>query len=442
MPRRSRRALLELLGSGTAALLAGCQADPSTDATERSSPTDTSTAATTATASDTPSDTATDAVSETPESTDCATVSRPELAWPVSRRSPARDGFVAAPAGFEDAPSFAWEAESSVPEDSYASARYGRPVVGDGRVYLVNLLDKGPQVPLYGHVHALDAGRGDRQWTSERLRSPSAPVIWNDLAVVVTEDEPHESLVIAFDRADGTRRWTRGFETLETGFVAADDHLYLAMEEASDRGTVQALAADGSTVWQRVGAFADHVNVAPVVGPDTIYVTTREGRLHALSRDDGTTAWTYKFQHPTEQRPFVTDLVATDCAVLAVVEGAVVALDDSGTRAWQVDGDHGPLATDGEVVYVGAILGGGEHELRVLDAATGEVRSSVGGPLQTYSPQVVTDTRVYVNFDEGTAALDRSDGTERWRTDRSMDDLALANGTLYGTTGKTLLALR
>ena len=46
------------------------------------------------------------------------------------------------------------------------------------------------------------------------------------------------------------------------------------------------------------------------------------------------------------------------------------------------------------------------------------------------------------SLDEGVAALDRTDGTERRRTDRSMDDLALADGTLYGTAGETLLALQ
>lgn len=442
MSRRSRRALLELLGTGTAALLAGCGADPSTDPTERSSPTASSTATKTATASETPTDTPTDTPVETPESTECATVTRPELAWPVTRRSPARDGFVAAPAGFEEPPSFEWEAEPSVPEDSTATPGYGRPVVAGDMVYLVNQLNQGPQRPMYGHVHALDAGSGDRQWTSDRLRSPTTPVVWKDLAVVVCEDEPYESLVVAFDRADGTRRWTRGFEAQDTGFVAADDHLYLALEETTDRGTVRAFAPDGATVWQRGGSFDDHVNEGPTVGSDRVYVATREGQLHALARDDGTTAWTHTFQHPTEPRPYVTDLVVTDCAVLAVVEGAVIALDDGGTRAWQVDGDHGPLATDGADVYVIARLGDGEREFRALDAATGEVDWRVGGPIEAYVPPVVAGDDVYVSLDEGVAALDRSDGSERWRTERSMDDLALADGTLYGTTAPTLLALR
>ncbi len=173
MPRRSRRALLELLGSGTAALLAGCQTGSTTDtptvrSTPTASPTDTPT--NTEPETDTPSPTGTLGAAE------CDVISRPNAAWPVPRRSPARDGYVADPSGFEEAPSLIWEAEPTAPDDSTASPRYGRPVVAHGEVYLANLLDQGPQRPLYGHVHALDADSGERQWASERFRSLSTPV--------------------------------------------------------------------------------------------------------------------------------------------------------------------------------------------------------------------------------------------------------------------------
>jgi outer membrane protein assembly factor BamB len=436
MPCRSRRALLELLGSGTAALLAGCQTDSST---ERSTPT-ASPETPTATASET--EPGTETPTETPGEVDCAAVSRPEAAWPVPRRSPTRDGYVVDTNGFETAPAFAWEAEPSAHDDSYASPSYGQPVVAGDGLYLTNELDKGPQRPTYGHVHALDAGSGDRRWASERLLSPSHPVVWGDLAVVVAEDEALDAMVVAFDRAEGNRRWTREFAARDSWFVTAGDHLFLALEEDSDRGTVRALADDGSTVWSREGAFADHVNVGPTVGPDTVYVATRDGRLHALARDDGTTIWTHRFQDPTERRPYVTDLIATDCSAVTVVEGVVKALDDGGTLVWEVAGDHGPMATDGETVYVATDLGGGEQEVRALSAATGDVRWTVQGSVATFQPPVVAGDAVYVRFDESIVALDRADGTERWRTDGALGSLALADGALYGTTRRTLLALR
>lgn len=440
MPRHSRRALLGLLGSGTATLLAGCQTEAPVESPTRRSTTAPPTEPPTATDSET--GTGTDAPTATSDGGVCDAVSRPGEAWPVPRRSPARDGYVVEGDGFEAAPAFAWAVEPSTHDDSHAHPSYGTPVVAGDELYLTNSLDKGPERPMYGHLHALAAGSGERLWASERLRSPSHPVVWGDLAVVVAEDEDLETVVVAFDRADGTRRWTREFAARGGGFVAAGDHLYVALEEESDRGTVRALADDGTTVWSREGALADHVNRGPTVGTDTVYVATREGRLHALDRGDGTTSWTHRFQDPTEHRPYVTDLVATDCSVVAVVEGTVAALDDQGTLLWEVAGDHGPMATDGETVYVPMAIGGGEGELRALSAASGDVRWSVQGSVETYQPPVVAGDALLVGFDGSIVALDRADGTERWRTDRAPGDLALADGTLYGTTSSDLVAMR
>lgn len=440
MPRPSRRALLEWLGTGTAALLAGCQADPATDpSTEPSTPTASSTAPPTTTGSETEPEPSTDPTPETPELTDCAPVARPELAWPVPRRSPARDGYVTDAAGFEAAPTVEWEVEPSVPEDSHASPEYGQPVVAHGGVYLVKRLNRGPQRPMYGDVHALDADSGDRLWTSDRFRSPSHPTVWGDQVVVVAEDESLDPLVLTFDRTDGTPGWTRQFTDRDRGFVTVDDSLYLVLGESTGLQTVLALSGDGSTAWRHDRAFTDHVTVGPTVGTDRLYVATREGWLHALDRDDGGITWSSYLEHPTERRPYVTDIVATDCSVFAVAEGVIKALDSDGQLVWEAVGDHGTLATDGETLFTG--MGrGDDRELQALDVTTGEVVWTVEEPIRT--PPIVAGDDVYLRVDEGLLALDRTNGSERWRTDRSLGDLALASGTLYGLDRETLVALR
>lgn len=98
--------------------------------------------------------------------------------------------------------------------------------------------------------------------------------------------------------------------------------------------------------------------------------------------------------------------------------------------------------TDGETIYVGTDLDGGQRELRALSAATGEIRWRLRRDVSAFGSLVVAGDAVFVWFDESIRALDRADGTERWRTDRLLNDLALADGTLYGTTRGTLLALR
>jgi outer membrane protein assembly factor BamB len=439
MFRPSRRALLNLLGFGTTVLLAGCQTGPPTEQPSESatqSPSSTSTSSTTASETET----ATESPTELLDAADCAAVSRPEAAWPVPQRSPARDGYVADPDEFKAAPAPAWEAKPSAPDDSSASPEYGQPVVADDDVYLTNHLDRGPMRPMYGHVHALDTESGDRRWASERFRSPSHPVVWEDTVVLVAENEDRKAIVVACDRSDGTRRWTHTFAPRTTGFVTAGDHLYLTLGRATSRGTVYALDSDGETVWSREGAFVDPVTAGPTVGPDLVYVATQNGKLHALNRDDGTLVWSHRLEHPTDQRPYVTHLVAIDCAIFAVFEGMVTALDDDdGTPVWDVEG--GTLATDGEAVYVTTGIGS-TREVSALEAATGEVRWRAGGPVETYGPTVVAGDAVYVRSDDSVVALDRAAGAERWRTDGSLENLALADGTLYGTDQGTLLALR
>jgi len=231
MPRDSRRALLTLLGSGTVALLAGCQTDSPTEtssqgSTRSVSSAEISTPTVSETETGTETETATDSPTQLPALADCAAVSRPEAAWPVPRRSPARDGYVADPDGFETAPAAVWEAEPSAPDDGHASPEYGQPVVAGDGLYVTKQLHRGPEHRMDGNVHALDTRTGERRWSSERLWSPSYPVAWRDLAVIVAEDENFNAMVVAFDRANGTRRWIREFVARESGFVTAGDHLY------------------------------------------------------------------------------------------------------------------------------------------------------------------------------------------------------------------------
>ena len=439
MPSYSRRSLLSLLGCGTAAVLAGCNTDSSTETLSETADPSTETPATTVGGAKTATE-----PGGTPDATACTTVSRPELAWPVPRGSPARDGYVVEPSGPQTAPTPAWEAEPAVPDDSSASPAYGLPVIAGDSLHVTKQLNRGPQRRVDGHVQALDTETGDRRWSSDRLQSPSHPVLWGDLAVVVAQNENADTVVVAFDRASGTRRWTREFTAQFSGFVPAGDHLYLAVENDSHRleGTLTALAEDGSEVWRHERALADHVTEAPTAGTDDVYFASRDGRLHARARDDGRANWTHRFEHPTAQQPYITDIVATTCSVITVVEGAVKALDDDGTLVWEAGGDHGILATDGETLYTVDIQSRGDREVRALDATTGEVRWRKELPDTIGWPALLGTDTIYVRSDESVVALDRADGTVRWRTDSWLDELALVDDTLYGTRRGTLLALR
>ena len=179
------------------------------------------------------------------------------------------------------------------------------------------------------------------------------------------------------------------------------------------------------------------MTAGPAVGPETVYLASRDGQLYALARDDGTTTWTHRFEHETVQEPFVTDLVATTCSVIAVVEGVIKAIADDSTFAWEASGDHGSLVTDGETLY-SANLADNTQDLEARDAATGEIRWTAERQVPAF---VDTDT-IYVYADGDLVAFDRATQTEQWRVDGPISDVAMADGTLYNITQDTLLALR
>jgi len=365
----------------------------------------------------------------------------------MPRRSPARDGYVVESSGLATAPAPAWEAEPAAPDDSSASPAYGQPVVAGDSLYVTRQLNREPQrrSTATSRPRTPKPATGDRRWSSRRLQSPSHPVLWGDLTVVVAQNNDVDTVVAAFDRADGTRRWTREFAARSSGFVTAGDHLYLALEEDSDRpeGTLVALADDGSTVWSHERALADHATEAPTVGTDDVYAASRDGRLHARARDDGRANWTHRFEHPTERQPYVTDVVATSCSIIAVVEGTVKALADDGTLVWEAGGNHGIMTTDGQTLYTVADTEPGvDREIWAPDATTGETRWTKEPPVTAQWPALLDTDTICARFEQSVVAVDRADGTERWRTDSWLDDLALVDDTLYGINSGTLVVLR
>lgn len=427
MPSRSRRALLQSLASGSAALLAGCDAGP---------PTRTETA--TATSSDTPTTTGTATATEPPLR--CGPVVEASSNWPLPARSAAGDNYGGTGDVFVSAPSVAWSIEPTVPPEVDALPGFSQPVVVDDWLYSSNVLEVGPQEddPAGHTLEARVAGNGETHWRHELPRTPSPPSVWDDDVLVATARAVH-----AVDRRDGTERWVRGFDHLVRTFVPAGGRCVVTLDvlDGDAATVVHALRVDGTTAWTR---RLDHdATAGPTVAGDRVYLALRGGTLLALDRTDGATQWTADTGQGGAETGTIypTSVVATDCAVVTVTEGDLSAHSTDGRLLWRNEGEFGPLATDGTTIYDASDPLSGPSRLRALDAGTGALKWEQPHAVEGYEPPVATDTAVYAAADDDVLAVSASDGTTRWVTEPPLENLALAGDTLYGTAGGTLVAL-
>ncbi len=131
----------------------------------------------------------------------------------------------------------------SIGEGSSVSARLAsEPVVGDGRVYTID---------VNANVRAFDADSGQLLWTHQ-LRGENSPR-----------------------------------ETLFGGGVAFDSGRVYAVNGAGDAAALD--AATGNRIWMvKPGG---PLRGAPTIGPTNVYVLSQDNQLFALDIDSGETHW-------------------------------------------------------------------------------------------------------------------------------------------------------
>ncbi|MET0773286.1 MAG: PQQ-binding-like beta-propeller repeat protein, partial [Candidatus Limnocylindrales bacterium] len=163
--------------------------------------------------------------------------------------------------------------------------------------------------------------------------------------------------------------------------------------------------------WQfQAGGSMIH-NIA-IVG-DLVYASSDDGLLHALSRADGSEAWSYP---ATGSDVSVTDGLLT----VADDTGAVHGLDArTGTQRWVAEALSSPTgATFGDgALYIGT----GTGELVSLDHATGQVRWRTPiSDTPVHNPSF-RDGRVFVGTAGAYVALAAEDGHILWTVDTGAD---------------------
>jgi outer membrane protein assembly factor BamB len=272
-------------------------------------------------------------------------------------------------------------------------------------------------------------------WIHERDDAAAPLCTLADGTLFVGDDA---GTVAALDARDGTERWAvdlggtvRSAPAVHAGLVVVGNH---GGDYSYDGAyAVVALdARDGTERW-RV-EFAEAASVAsPTLTDDLALVPTGGGGLHVLDRADGTEQWSVPASPGTWTTPAVADGVAY-CGERVVEAATGNVLRDGPTR-------NAPTAVVDGVVYAGG------EAMGAFVADSGQRRWWVDPPADHYvvgSP-VVTDDTVFAPLHEEVSdadgddvllALDRTDGTERWRVDLpsfvpAWAPFTVADGVVY-----------
>jgi outer membrane protein assembly factor BamB len=261
------------------------------------------------------------------------------------------------------------------------------------------------------------------------------------------EASPSLETLYAAEAAELERALSRGREQL-----AGRQRALLAPQQRAGRtnvspGTGQAPPAPrprllGSARWSvRFGGLAAAVLLVVLVGGLVAGLVLVRGHKLGTAGKVGTT---------TQPSASATSLpVRVNLYLLTEPDNVIVKVDSAtGAVLWSYKwkklteggSGFGPLLVGDGTVY----FAGGEatsHQaisetLYAINAQTGALRWSQPAPTRLIYP-MLTDTGVlYAQADGGIYALNASDGSTRWHTylAAEVNNLALANGILYGTT--------
>lgn len=219
--------------------------------------------------------------------------------------------------------------------------------------------------------------------------------------------------ILALDAATGEREWvfgeTGGFSTYTEPVVG--DAVYVGFGDdaiGSGAGAVHAIeTADGTERWQTDTGSIYH---PPRLLDDGVFVADDVGQVTALDAASGDRRWTVT-PVDADPRPPATEVRAVvDGTVYAATDDILVALDvETGGERWRYEPALGRVrsVTVADRVYC-------ETTQQVSALVDGDERWRTDSPNRNRLHGVTGDT-VYIDERETLVALNRADGTERWR---------------------------
>lgn len=278
-----------------------------------------------------------------------------------------------------------------------------------------------------GDVLAVDVRTGKRLWkTDTKLPLAGGPGAGGGLVVVGSSFGD----IVALDAMTGKQRWKTRVNSEILSAAAVDEDLVVVR---AVNGHVYGLAAfDGQQRWnadQQVPRLSLRGTATPIIAGDIVACGFDNGRVLALNRRDGTTAWEVTVSPPTG-RTELQRLVDIDSAIRAegddlyvvTFQGRIARIGrETGQVSWTremssyrgltVDDDGVYVSTsDGEVVKIGRRTGVELWRQKVLSHRRLSAPALLGGYV------VVADLDGYVHFldvEKGELAARVGSGGER-----------------------------
>ncbi|MFI4868346.1 MAG: outer membrane protein assembly factor BamB [Steroidobacterales bacterium] len=231
----------------------------------------------------------------------------------------------------------------------------------------------------------------------------------------------HKGAVEALDLKSGRQLWRRDVKAPLSGGPAAGFGLVVV---GSSKGEVIALSeADGKPAWRT--RINSEILSPAAIGNDLVVVRGVDGRMHGLSPRDGSEIWVAEQQVPRlSLRGTSAPLLVGDLAIAGFDNGRVAAVArGNGTTAWDsaVGQSHGstelqrlidvdaPVVADGDDLFAVAYQG----RVTRLARETGQVIWA--RDLSSYRGLAVDDNAVYISTADGNLMrVDRKNGTEQW----------------------------
>jgi outer membrane protein assembly factor BamB len=248
----------------------------------------------------------------------------------------------------------------------------------------------------------------------------------------------YKGAVAAFDLASGRRLWQRELRAPLAGGPTAADGLVVI---GTSKGEVIALAQkDGALRWRvRVNA---EILAAPAVGGGLVVVRGVDGKLFGLAEADGHENWLVDQQVPRlSLRGTSRPVLVGDLAICGFDNGRLLAVTrGSGATAWDtaVAQPHGntelrrlididaSVQADGDDLFAIAFQG------RVARIVRDSGQIVWARDLSGYRGLAVDANSVYVTTAEGdVVSLDRRTGTEQWRQ-KGLERRQLSAPAIYG----------
>jgi outer membrane protein assembly factor BamB len=230
--------------------------------------------------------------------------------------------------------------------------------------------------------------------------------------------------VAAYDLRTGKPIW-RVDTKLELAGGTGAGHGHVAVGSA-DGHVVLLSAEDGSEKWR--SNVKGEVLSAPAIAPTAVIVRTVDGKLHALTLADGAEAWSADQLIPRlTLRGTAAPVVARDIALSGFDNGRVLAVSiNDGATVWDspVSPPHGRTELerlndiDAAVKVVGddVFVAGFQGRAAMLSLESGQIWWT--REVSSYRGVDVDDDQMYVSASDGSlVALNRRTGVELWRND-------------------------